>query len=58
MLKDEIAQNITLKALEMHLIALDDCRYDTEETITKANTFNAKQISDFYNAIHSQIILS
>ena len=48
MIKNEIAQNLTLKALEMKSIFLDNYPHTDKAKMAEANAFNAKQISVLY----------
>lgn len=56
--KHEIALQLTLKALEDEkhcFITPQSYAYNSQETAEEQNAFNAKQISDFYNAILNAI---
>lgn len=56
--KHEIALQLTLKALDNNnnlLICYQNYDYYSQEKAEEQNAFNAKQISDFYNAILNAI---
>lgn len=56
MYNSEIACQLTLKALEENLVCVfKPDNDDSEAEIEKKNSFNAKQISDFYGAIVSSL---
>ena len=52
----EIASEITKTAIENNSIRLTSCATNDETVIENTNTFNAKQISDFYKTIYNAVL--
>lgn len=55
MTKQEVALELTLKAIESNYLHADNKRYLEEEDINNANNYNANLIVDFYNHILDNI---
>ncbi len=51
----ELATEITKIAIENKTICLNPYNYDSDEEAETQNTFNAKQIADFYKTIFKAI---
>lgn len=53
--KRDLALQLTLSAIENGLLGVDSQEYLENEDNESKNTFNAKEVSDFYNSIYSHL---
>ncbi|VUZ27662.1 Uncharacterised protein [Acetobacterium wieringae] len=51
--KRDLVLQLTLSAIENGLLGVDSQEYLENEDNESKNTFNAKEVSDFYNSIYS-----
>lgn len=54
-MKQETALELTLAAIEKGVITFIPYHYNDNEEAENQNAFNAKQISDFYNALTANL---
>jgi hypothetical protein len=53
--KRDLVLQLTLSAIENGLLGVDSQEYLENEDNESKNTFNAKEVSDFYNSIYSHL---
>ena len=53
--KRDLVLQLTLSAIENGLLGVDSQEYLENEDNESKNTFNAKEVFDFYNSIYSHL---
>ena len=51
----ELATEITKTAIENHAIVFNNCAHSDDSETEYQNTFNAKQVADFYATIYEAL---